>query len=143
MKIAIASDDGQQIAQHTGRCGCFVIYEIDAGQAVRREERANRFTAHALGQCDESGPGHNGEHHHQSHDSLLDNLADCQVLVSRGMGPRLVVDLTSRGIRPFFCNVESVEEAAQQFAAGKLLPIEGAASCCHQHGGRGQGGCGT
>ena len=75
MRIAIASDDGQRIAQHTGRCSCFVIYDTDGGQAVRREERVNNFTAHAQGLCDDSSPDHGGEHKHQSHDSLLDNLA--------------------------------------------------------------------
>jgi predicted Fe-Mo cluster-binding NifX family protein len=33
MKIAIASDDGQHIAMHTGQAGCFVIYEIGADPA--------------------------------------------------------------------------------------------------------------
>lgn len=129
MKIAIASEDGQRIAMHTGQAGCFVIYEIDAGRAERCDTRQNTFTAHARGQCDPSQP-HDG-HHHQAHGDLLANLGDCQVLVSGGMGPRLVADLRDHGVRPFLCDVEDVEQAAQQFAAGQLQEIQSSAACRH------------
>lgn len=142
MKIAIASDDGQQIAMHTGQCGCFVIYEVDAGRAERRETRPNRFTPHARGECDGFEEKISGEpHRHKSHHDLLTNLGDCQVLVARGMGPRLVADLANHGIRPFLCDAEEVEQAAQQFAAGQLQEIQGLGPCRHHMPGP-QGGPG-
>jgi predicted Fe-Mo cluster-binding NifX family protein len=121
MRFAVASDDGNTIANHTGRCQCFVVFDVENQLLNPVEVRTNRFTAHALGQCDssqEQAPGH--EHH--SHNSLLDALHDCQALLCRGMGPRLVRDLQSHNITPVFCRESEVAAAAQRYARGELLP---------------------
>ena len=130
MKIAVASDDGVNIAGHTGRCRGFVIYEIADKQAARLEYRENTFTPHARGQCDhESAPSHAENHH--SHAPLLDALGDCCVLVSRGMGPRLLTDLAARGIDAFLCGSGDVNQAAEDFAAGRLQRLSGNGCCRH------------
>jgi predicted Fe-Mo cluster-binding NifX family protein len=97
------------------------------------QTRQNTFTAHARGECD--GTGQHADHHRHGHADLLANIGDCQVLVSRGMGPRLVADLRDRGVRPFLCDAEDVEQAAQQFAAGQLQEIQGSATCRHHRRG--------
>ena len=132
MKIAVASDNGSDVALHTGRCQGFVIYEVNGSAATRLEHRANTFTAHALGQCD--GHGHEEGASHHSHGPLLAALSDCSVLVTRGLGPRLVADLAARGIDVYLCPVENADEAASLYAQG-ILPRAraGGGCCCHHH----------
>lgn len=131
MKIAIASDDQVRVAAHTGRCRGFAIYEIAEGTACRLEYRPNTFTAHALGQCAGGHAHDSAAGHSHSHATLLDALADCQALVTRGAGPRLVTDLAARGIEVWACVVESAEEAARQFADGTLTRLPGGGCCGH------------
>jgi predicted Fe-Mo cluster-binding NifX family protein len=129
MRIAIASDDGAAVAAHTGRCRGFVIYEVDGHTAVRIEHRINTFTAHAQGEC-------RGEHgaatEHHSHGPLIDALNDCRVLVTRGLGPRLVADLAAQGIEAYVCNTERVDDAAQRYAQGQLARAASTGCCCHR-----------
>jgi predicted Fe-Mo cluster-binding NifX family protein len=130
MKIAIASDDGVHIASHTGRCGGFAIYEVVEQAATPTEYRANTFTAHAGGECHtetEHAPA--AEHH--SHAPLINAIRDCRVLVTRGLGPRLVNDLAAQGIEVYVCSSSEVEDAARQYAEG-LLPRVAGTGCCHR-----------
>ncbi len=133
MRIAIASDDQQHIAAHTGRCGGFVIYEIIDGLAKRIEFRANRFTHHAQGDCGAETHAHEGKSGH-SHTALLDALADCQALISRGMGPRLMTDLSRNGIEAAVCTEAEVERAALLFAEDTLTRLPGGSSGCTRGG---------
>ena len=135
MRIAIATEDSSTVAAHTGRCAAFAIFDIADGKAMRLEDRPNTFTGHARGECHHTGEGaathsHQGpEHKHHSHHSLLDALADCKALVTRGLGPRLVADLRSRGIDVHVCSVKSVEQAAEYFARGHLPRLTDGGCC--------------
>ncbi|MGI6456141.1 MAG: NifB/NifX family molybdenum-iron cluster-binding protein [bacterium] len=121
MKFAIATDDGAHIAVHTGRCRYFEIYENINGSLVRVELRANQHTAHARGECHERQQGDPAEAHvHKSHDDLIDLIKDCQYLICRGMGRRLVQDLYTQGIIPVFCAEQSSQIAAEKFVRGDL-----------------------
>lgn len=51
-------------------------------------------------------------------------------LIARGMGPRLVNALASADIRPIFTGLDNVDEAAKQFAEGKLDELQEGA-CDH------------
>ena len=131
MMIAVASDDQRTIASHTGRCQGFVVFEIREGQAVRKEYRENSFTGHAHGECAAGGHAHGAEHAHHSHGPLIDALGDCCAVVTRGLGPRLVTDLAAHGIDAYVCAVEDVDQAAAEFAAGRLPRVEGRGCCSH------------
>lgn len=128
MRIAIPSDDGVNMAAHTGRTLGFVIYEIADHKAVRLEYRRNSFTAHAKGEYAD-GNHSEGQSHH-SHGELLDALADCQVMIARGMGPRLVNDLARRNIQVVFSDNDLVEELAALYASGQLTST-GQSRCDH------------
>ena len=101
MKVAVASEDGNVIAEHTGRCRYFVIFEIDDSKVERLDTIENTFTPHVRagvkglrqGQPqmlkDGQGPhgtGAGGE----PHAALLGALEGVDILIARGMGPRLV-----------------------------------------------------
>jgi predicted Fe-Mo cluster-binding NifX family protein len=128
MRIAVASDDGMDVAAHTGRCRGFVVFDVSGQEATRREYRANTFTAHAQGKC----AGDQGTvHEHAAHGPLLDALGDCRVLVTRGLGPRLVADLSARGVEAYVCDATQAEEAARQYAQGRLTRAAGCGCCKH------------
>ena len=129
MRIAIPSDDGTNMAAHTGRASGFVIYDIDEKQAVRIEYRTNTYTGHAKGDC--TGAEKSARHGHHDHGDLLDALHDCQVMIARGMGPRLVRDLSRRNIDVVFCDQETADQTAEQFAAGELAST-GKSLCDHK-----------
>ncbi len=128
MRIAIPSDDGVNIASHTGRTRGFVIYDIEDSKARRLEYRENRYTAHARGEH-ENHTDH--AHRHHSHDPLMEALADCQAMIARGMGPRLIRDLESKNIQVVFCSETNAEEAAVKYAAGHLEDT-GKSTCDHR-----------
>jgi predicted Fe-Mo cluster-binding NifX family protein len=129
MRIAIPSDDGTNVASHTGRASGFVIYDIENNEASRVEYRTNRYTAHAQGKCD--GDEHHSDHQHHSHDDLLGALHDCTVMLAHGMGPRLVNDLTHRNIQVTFCDETLAEDAAKKLASGQLTTREDSGCCQH------------
>ena len=128
MRIAVASDDGVTLAAHTGRCGGFVVFDIADGVATRREYRPNTFTGHARGEC-EGGHQSGADHAHQSHGPLLEAIGDCGALLSRGMGPRLRVDLAAHNIEACVTAVAQLEQAAEQFAAGQLQRTPDGGAC--------------
>jgi predicted Fe-Mo cluster-binding NifX family protein len=129
MRIAIAADDGEHVAAHTGRCRGFVIFEVAGQEATRVEYRPNAFTAHARGECHEdhtpSEPSSHG-----SHGPLVDALNDCRVLVTRGLGLRLVADLAARQIDAYVCVNDRVDEAAALYAQGRLPRAAGRTCGC-------------
>jgi len=130
MRIAIPSDDGTNIAAHTGRASGFVIFDVKDSAVEKVDYRTNSYTGHAKGLHSPEG----GHHQHQihSHNSLLGALEDCNVFIANGMGPRLIRDLEGNGIQVVFCRETVAEEAARQFAQGKLDTSVGS-SCDHRH----------
>lgn len=128
MRIAVASDDGTRVAAHTGRCGGFVIYDVSGAAVERVEYRTNWFTTHARAACSDD---HGGAEHASSHGPLLEALADCRALVTRGLGPRLVADLAAHGIGAYVCDTESADEAAALYARGQLARAPDRGCCRH------------
>jgi len=131
MRFAIATDNESEIAAHTGRCRGFVIYDSADGTAFRLEFRENDYTGYALGECS-GAAGDEREVGHHSHGALLDALSDCQAVVTRGMGFRLLADLRNRGITPYVCSAQTVDEAADLFARGRLPQSDGQGACRHR-----------
>jgi predicted Fe-Mo cluster-binding NifX family protein len=130
MRIAIASDDGTQVAQHTGRCQGFMIFDVDGSTATPLEYRPNGYTAHAQGLCDGHDHSEDATHQHHSHAALVDGLGDCCGLITRGLGPRLIADLLNRGIVAYITTATAVQDAAEQFAGGQLKNADGTGCCC-------------
>jgi len=113
MKIAIASDDGMSIASHFGRTRGFVIYEVSNGQKDGHAYRSNDFTGHARGLADE-------QHNHDHHGPILAALADCQVVIARGMGMRIYEDLQQANKQVFITDQVNVDQAIDAYLTGNL-----------------------
>jgi predicted Fe-Mo cluster-binding NifX family protein len=117
MKIGIASDDQHQIAGHFGRCKGFVIADVQNNQITSKEYRLNTFSHHSK----------EGEHQHDhgpihghSHDGILKALADCQVVIARGMGRRIYDDLRGAQIDSVITSEVLVENALEAYLKGLL-----------------------
>ena len=113
MKIAIASDDEIKIAPHLGRTIGFVIVDIEDREVKSREYRNNDFTAHRRGH-----KGHGDEP--GRHGPILSALKDCQVIISHGMGRRLISDLNVAGIDTYVTEEEDISKAIDLYINGKL-----------------------
>ena len=115
MKIAVASDDGKHIAHHFGRTRGFLIFTTTGNTITQKEYLPNNFTGHA------KGHHHHGNDHHHSHGGILDALKDCEVVISRGMGRRLLDDFELAGKKVFVILTEVADDAVDQYLSGNLL----------------------
>ncbi len=131
MKVSIVSDDGRTIASHFGRSRGFVICTVEDGRVIDRSYRANSFTGHAQGAADTGQGAH-------PHGPILEALADCAVVISRGLGQRIHDDLTRSGIKVFVTSEMDVEAAVNLWSTGALANRPGPS--CDHHGKHG-GGC--
>jgi predicted Fe-Mo cluster-binding NifX family protein len=135
VRIAVATDDRVGIASHFGRCGGFVVFEVDGEKVTEVAFRENRFGHHGIRnvQQEEKSDGHEGHGHH-GHERFADALQDCEAVICRGMGERAKVDLAARGICAVMARGDiSAQDAALQYAGGTLA-ISTEAGCQHRHG---------
>ena len=115
-KIAVATNDSTRVTGHIGRCKAFMVYEIDNDKILNKELRENLFTNHRL-QNHNHNHGEGGNH---SHVGLIAGLKDCQYLISKGGGWRVVEDLKQHNIITLFADVELIEDAINKFIQGEL-----------------------
>jgi predicted Fe-Mo cluster-binding NifX family protein len=132
MKIAFASNDGKTIAAHFGHCACFLVLSVEDGRIAGHEVRKPADNAaaepdkHSPTDCHCHSPAGTG------HKQRLAMLADCEVLICLGIGPRAVGQLKSLGIKPVILSEPIKPEiAAIDYARGKVQTS--AEWCCPDH----------
>lgn len=132
MNIAVATDDFTTVAGHVGRCNGFVLFEIEEGEIKSVKQIENVFTHHKQNENHEHNHehSHSHDHHGHSHDSLGEALIGNEVLISKGMGKRLVDDLNARGIKTVITDEITCEDAAVKYNNGTLTILENA-HCNH------------
>jgi predicted Fe-Mo cluster-binding NifX family protein len=124
MKIAAISEDGTTVSQHFGRAPYYLVVTVEDGKVVSKEKRdkAGHHTF-AAGQHPDTAPGERHGYDAGSqvrHKSMVETIADCQVLIAGGMGWGAYESLKSRGIEPVVTDVENIEEAVRLYLEGKL-----------------------
>jgi len=126
MKIALVSEDGVTISQHFGRAPYYVVVTVEDGKIVSREDREKLGHAHFAGH--DHGE-HHGEHHgphgfdaasQDRHRSMAAAIADCEVLVARGMGAGAYQSLQGAGITPVVTDIAAIDDAVRAYLAGNL-----------------------
>jgi predicted Fe-Mo cluster-binding NifX family protein len=124
MKIAIVSDDGENLSSHFGRTKGFVVFEVEGKEIKGQEYRPNTFTGHARGL--------EGKHDADHHGPILSALKDCKVVISHGMGMRIYDDLKGIGIEVFITDETNIKNALSLYLEGQLInrPELG---CPHEH----------
>lgn len=120
MKIAIVSDDGQTISRHFGRAENYIVVSYEQDRIIERTSLPK------IGICD-SSHRHHGRHEHGSdprgsgfghrskvsHEQMFENIGDCDILLSRGMGRGAYLDLQQLGIRPIITDIDDIDVAIQ------------------------------
>ncbi|HSQ76510.1 MAG TPA: NifB/NifX family molybdenum-iron cluster-binding protein [Bacteroidota bacterium] len=131
-KIAFVTDDGKTISAHFGRAQFYEVITLEDKQEVRRERlpKAGHYTfgAHehnAHGQGEEGR--HAGEHqagdhqgHVHKHETMTAPIADCAVLVARGMGMGAHQHLAAARITAILTDEQTIDAALEKFKDGTL-----------------------
>ena len=109
MKLAIASNNGVTIQRHFGRTGQYVVVTLDGNGQVTREHRE-------VDRSHQADP----DHHRHHHGTLLDPIADCDVLIAGGMGIPMANAAQASGKQLILTNERLVDDIIASFAAGTL-----------------------
>ncbi len=124
MKIATITEDGTTISQHFGRAPLYIVVTVEDGKVINKETRDkaghHTFAAH---QPSEIAPGerHGYDDGAESrHASMAEALADCQVLISGGMGWGAFESMKSHDIDAVVTDIKNIDEAIGLYIAGKL-----------------------
>ena len=126
MKIAAVSEDGVTISQHFGRAPFYVVVTIEDGKIVAREKRDKMGHHHFSGETHEESHGEDSRGHgfdpaaQNRHARMVTAIADCEVLLARGMGAGAYESMKQANIRPLVTDVANIDEAVQAYLAGSL-----------------------
>ncbi len=115
MKIAVASDNRVNIAPHFGRTRGFLVFDIEGNDIKGKHYVENTFNGHSQGQ-----PHHHDHAHHHSHHGIMKALSDCEVVISGGMGRRLLADFEAAGKKVYITRAEEADLAITLYLRGKL-----------------------
>ena len=127
MKIAAVSEDGVTISQHFGRAPFYVVVIVEDGKVVSREKRDKMGHNQFAGEHEEHGResdvrGHGFDPAAQDrHAQMVTAIADCEVLLARGMGAGAYASMKQANIRPLVTDVTNIDQAVQAYLAGNLI----------------------
>ena len=126
MKIAAVSEDGVTISQHFGRAPFYVVVTVEDGKIVAREKRDKMGHNHFSGETHEESHGEDPRGHgfdpaaQNRHARMVASIADCVVLLARGMGAGAYESMKQANIRPVVTDVANIDEAVQAYLTGSL-----------------------
>lgn len=120
MKIAVATNNEKTVAGHVGRCRGFLVYHIEDDIIKKIELRENTFTNHGNGSHHhnhEPGHGHGMGHRHGR---LVEGLQDCNYLIFKSGGWRMIENLQENKIEPILTDEKFADDAVNKFIKGEL-----------------------
>lgn len=126
MKIAAVSEDGVTISQHFGRAPFYVIVTVEDGKIISHETRDKMGHAQFSGETHAEAHGEDPRGHgfdpaaQNRHARMAAAIADCEVLLARGMGAGAYESMKQAHIRPVVTDVANIDEAVQAYLAGSL-----------------------
>ena len=118
LRIAVPTEDGQHISAHFGQAPRYVVFTVEDGRIVGREERPK---AHHQ----------EHEHHHHDHDdgcehghgghfqNMIANIRDCHVVIVGGIGQPGYERLLAAGYEVYLTGGR-IEDAVQAYLEGRL-----------------------
>ncbi|MGD8305846.1 MAG: NifB/NifX family molybdenum-iron cluster-binding protein [Ignavibacteria bacterium] len=119
MKIAVASNNEKNVAGHVGQCKGFLIYEIKDNNIARVDLRINKFTHHWQNE-------HQHQHHRghgrggHGHGRLVEGLKDCNALIFKSGGWRMIENLQENNIKPVLTDERFADDAVNKYINGEL-----------------------
>jgi len=126
MKIAAVTEDRTTISQHFGRAPMYLVVTVEDGKIVSREARDKLGHAQFSGQGQEAPHepdprGHGFDPASQDrHVRMTAAIADCEVLLARGMGAGAYESMKQAGIRPIVTDIATIDDAIEAYLAGTL-----------------------
>jgi predicted Fe-Mo cluster-binding NifX family protein len=118
-RIAIPSDDRSTVSPHFGRTSGFLVFTWN-GAELSSDYRAIAATPR------ESCCGSEGE---SRHESILNAIRDCDVVIAGGMGGGMLAALYEAGIEVAMSSVLNARDAAEMLIAD-VLPASSGSGCC-------------
>jgi len=119
MKIAVVTDDHQTISAHFGRAQFYEVFTIETGKITAHETfTKDNHKVVALGVQPEPNTGHQHQH---DHNAMIAPIADCQALLTRGMGMGAHASLKEHGIQPIITDIREIQAAVDAYIAGTLV----------------------
>ncbi len=126
MKIAVITDDGKTISQHSGRAPYYLVLTIENGQIIQRELREK------MGHNQFSAEPHHEEHHHAGahgqdeashgkHARMAEAIGDCQAVLCGGMGYGAYESMRRLNIQPIVTDLDDIDAAVQAYINGTLV----------------------
>jgi len=123
MKIAVISEDEATISQHFGRAPFYIVVTVEDGKIVSKETRSktghHTFAAHHPQLTPDERHGYDAGSQVR-HASMMDSIADCQVLIAGGMGWGAFESLKARNIQAIVTDVRTIDEAVKLYLEHKL-----------------------
>ena len=123
MKIAAITEDGITVSQHFGRAPLYLVVTVEDGKIVSKETRNkaghHTFAAHHAEVASNERHGYDAGAQTR-HASIMENIADCQVLIAGGMGWGAYEELKNRDIEAVVSDIDNIEEAVKLYIEGKL-----------------------
>ena len=124
MKIAVVADDEITISQHFGRASLYIVFTIQDGKITGKEKRPkmghSHFAAAEGAQHEHSGPHGFDAASQNKHASMAETIADCQVLITGGMGRGAYESLKSYKIEPVITDIKNIDDAVKLQIEGRL-----------------------
>ena len=128
MKIAAITDDGQTISQHFGRAQHYRVYTVEDGKIVHHEMRTKTGHHDFVHAEDHSHEGRNDPRGHgfghgaaRRHTQMIEAIADCEVILVRGMGRGAYQAMEKANIKPIVTDIEAIEQAVQAYLDGEIV----------------------
>jgi predicted Fe-Mo cluster-binding NifX family protein len=128
MKIAVISEDGVTISQHFGRAPYYIVFNIEGGKIIDREQREKLGHSHFSNELHAENTHHDHSQAHgfdpaaqNRHAQMAEAISDCEVLLSGGMGNGAYVSLKAANIKPIITDIQNIEEAIQAFIDGTIV----------------------
>ena len=130
MKIAVVTNNGKTIGRHFGQARHYVVMTVEEGQVIAREmcdKAGHRDFSQDREDKSDHEHGHGSGHHHgfgakaqSRHARMLAAIADCEVVLSRGMGAGMYHNLQQGNIRPILTRIADIDEAVTAYLEGRL-----------------------
>lgn len=110
IKIAVATEDQQNISNHFGRAPQYRIITVEQSNIMGNEVRSKPY--HSQQEPHPAGAN-------QSHDDMFAPIADCQVLICGGMGTPAYDKAQAAGLNVILTG-GGIEAAVQAYLSGVL-----------------------
>jgi predicted Fe-Mo cluster-binding NifX family protein len=124
-RVAAVTDDGRTICAHFGRARHYLVCTIEEGRIVAQDLR-DKAGHHVFSSATKAHGPHGGSHGQgleaaARHVAMIAPLADCEALLSRGMGRGAYAALKEAGIRPVVTDEEDIAAAVQAYIEGRIV----------------------